>query len=288
MTALPPETPPAPPRADLVLRAGRRLLRPLVRLLIGAGITFPVFADMLRRLYVDVAMREALKDAPARTDSRISLITGIHRKELRALRERPEQRDAVPLALSRGSLIVARWLAEPLTIDAHGQPLALPRIAEHGLPSFDALVSSVTTDVRPRTVLDDFVAQGVAAVGVDGLIRLNMAAFVPQPGDVMQMFYFGRNLADHVAAACANVSSAGAAPFLDRSVHYDGLSEAQAAALEAYAREKAQLLLLDVNRTALAMLDSGEARAPGALRRVNLGVYLFKCDDLPPDPGQPT
>ena len=154
--------------------------------------------------------------------------------------------------------------------------------------------SSIGSDVEVEIFVDlvDGIALGEFGDPVsnarDGLIRLNMAAFVPQPGDVMQMFYFGRNLADHVAAACANVSSAGAAPFLDRSVHYDGLSEAQAAALEAYAREKAQLLLLDVNRTALAMLDSGEARAPGALRRVNLGVYLFKCDDLPPDPGQPT
>jgi hypothetical protein len=59
------------------------------------------------------------------------------------------------------------------------------------------------------------------------------------------------------------------------------------------AREKAQALLIDVNRAALAMLDAAEADAkldaaatPQApLRRVNLGIYLFSGDDLPDNPG---
>jgi hypothetical protein len=51
------------------------------------------------------------------------------------------------------------------------------------------------------------------------------------------VFYFARNLHDRVAVA--NIGAAGVVPFLDRSVHYDGLAPAQAAALEAYARAAA-------------------------------------------------
>ena len=82
---------PAPPTpATLLLDATARLLRPLVRLLIRSGVVCPTVMDVLRGLYVDVA-REMLPDPRARTDSRISLLTGVHRKELRRHRtEGPE------------------------------------------------------------------------------------------------------------------------------------------------------------------------------------------------------
>ena len=71
---------------DMLLRPVRRLLRPLVRLLIKRGVTFPALADVLRSLYVEVAAHELLTEPRARTDSRISLLTGVHRKEIRRWR----------------------------------------------------------------------------------------------------------------------------------------------------------------------------------------------------------
>jgi hypothetical protein len=277
--------PRAAPRAESLQRPLRRLLRPLVRLLIAHGVTFPVLADLLRGLYVEVAMGDDPTGPRARTDSRISLVTGIHRKEIRRLREMPQDTAAMPETLSRTSLIIARWLGTGLTTEPDGQPRRLPRTAEAGEPSFDSLVAAVTTDIRPRAVLDDFVAQGLVTIAPGGLIELNIAAFLPRPGDEQQLFYFGRNLADHIAAASANVGAAGAAPYFDRSVHYDGLTAAQSDALEHAARAQAQRLLLDINRMALAMLD-GEIPAPDGLplRRINLGVYLFTAPDTDDGP----
>jgi len=92
------------------------------------------------------------------------------------------------------------------------------------------------------------------------------------------MFYFSRNLHDHAAAAAANISATDTAPFLDRSVHYDGMTEAQAAELEAFAREEATKLLLEVNRRAAAMVDANAASSPAG-HRVNFGVYIFTDQD---------
>ena len=63
-----------------------RLLRPLVRLLIRSGITFPVATELLRELYVNVAENDFGLPDKEQTDSRVSLLTGIHRKEVRRLR----------------------------------------------------------------------------------------------------------------------------------------------------------------------------------------------------------
>lgn len=287
-----PSGPPRPPSPELLLKALARLLRPLVRLLIRGGVTFPVLADLLRGLYVDVARRDLLADPKARTDSRVSLLTGVHRKEIRRQRT-PDAAQAEPAAVTRTSEIIARWLGAPAYTDpATRRPLLLPRAGAD--PSFEGLVASVTRDVRPRAVLDDLLDQGAVSLEADGRVRLSAEAFVPRPGGDEQLFYFARNLHDHLAAASANVLAAGGgpAPFIDRSVHYDGLTAEAAARLDAYAREAAQRLLLDVNRLALELVEAQEVgetqrTAPGSTptQRVNLGVYLYAEDDPAADAG---
>ncbi|WP_043832587.1 DUF6502 family protein [Muricoccus aerilatus] len=267
-----PQPVPAPPPAEALLRPLRRLLRPLVRLLIRAGLTFPVVADLLRGLYVEVAAGLA-EDARARTDSRLSLLTGVHRKELRRLREAPIPLEEVPSVITVGSQIAGRWLGLPAYTDEEGHPLPLTRAA------FDTLVTSVTTDLRPRTVLDNWVEAGLVTVEEDERVRLNRSAYLPNRHIEGQLFYFARNLHDHLAAAAANISAAGDPPFLDRSLHYDRLRPEAAARLEAAGREGAQRLLLDLNRLALSLLEEGEAEPGTPTRRVNLGIYLYLEDE---------
>jgi hypothetical protein len=276
---------PYPPPEQLIAPL-RHLLRPLVRLLLRSGITFPVLADLLRSLYVDVAIHDLLLDRRSRTDSRITLLTGVHRKEVRHLRQQPAATTETPAVVTLSSHIIARWLGSPSYTDASGKPLPLLRTARSAdMPSFEALVTSVTTDVRPRTVLDDWLTQGLVTVDAEDRVQLDVAAFVPRPGREEQLFYFARNLHDHIAAASDNILAAGSAPFLDRSVHYDGLTAASATRLEAAAREAAQRLLVEVNRLALELVEAQDAQAGVAgdagepIRRVNLGVYLFLEQD---------
>ena len=82
-----PPPPTLAPRPEALLGPLRRLMRPLIRLLIRSGVGFPAFAELARGLYVEVAGQDLLADPTERTDSRISLMTGVHRKELRRLRE---------------------------------------------------------------------------------------------------------------------------------------------------------------------------------------------------------
>lgn len=265
-------------------------MRPLVRLLMRAGVTFPVLSETLRTLYVEVAVSDLLTGPKARTDSRVSLITGVHRKEIRRLRELPHDVDPIPPAVTLGTQIVARWLGVSAYIDPNGQPLPLPRLADPGGgPSFEALVASVTTDVRPRAVLDEWLSQGLVTVDDTDKVRLRDAAFIPRGGGQEQMFYFARNLHDHIAAASANVSAGGPAPFVDRAVHYDGLDPRTAADLEQVAREAAQRVLLDVNRAAMTMADAMPAPADTApfRSRVNFGVYVYRDDDAAEEPPEP-
>lgn len=270
---MPDPTPPAPDAARLQMPLAR-LLRPLVRLFVRCGITFPALCNLLRELYVNVAEYDFALPGKQQTDSRVSLLTGIHRKEVARLRGAGAPVSVVPAAISRTSRIMARWLSAPEFTDADGQPLPLVRIAEAGKDqpaSFEALVVSVTRDVRPRAVLDEWVDRGLVKVDDADRVVLTEAAFVPSGGSDQQLYYFGRNLHDHVAAAVANVL--GEDPrFMERAVHYDGLSGELAASLEARSHELAMDALRTANREANLACESDS----GGRWRWNFGVYVYR------------
>jgi len=274
----------APPPAPL-LKAARRVLRPLVRMMMRSGITYPVLADVLRTLFVEVASTELLTTARSRTDSRISLMTGVHRKEIRRLREVPMDNDAPPAIVTISSQVIARWLGTPAYQDASHRPIPLPRLAgPAGGPSFEGLLESVTTDIRPRSLLDGWLEQGIVTLDANDRVHLNTDAFIPRAGGEEQMFYFGRNLHDHVAAAVANIGTSNAAPYFDRSLHYDGMTPEAAARLIAFARDGGMRALVEANQLAASLTD-GDIPPPAenqlTRKRVNFGVYVYSEDEAP-------
>ena len=247
-----------------------RLLRPLVRLCIRSGMTFPALAQLLRELFVNVAEHDFALEGKDQTDSRVSLLTGIHRKEVARLRGAGAPVHETPAALSLTSAVIARWLAAPEFTDARGEPLALPRTAEGDAPSFEQLVASVTKDVRPRAVLDEWVDRKLVTINAADEIELVEAAFVPSGADDSKWHYLGRNLHDHIAAAAENVS--GPAPrFLERAVHYNNISPKLAKRLEARSRELAMDALKTANREAHRAL----AKDKGGDARWNFGIYIY-------------
>ena len=265
-----------PPEAARLQTPIARLLRPLVRLFIRCGLTFPALSDLLRELYVNVAEYDFALDGKEQTDSRVSLLTGVHRKEVRRLRGAGAPVRLVPASVSRSSMILARWIAAPEFTDSAGAPRSLRRAGAPGDgPTYEDLVESVTRDVRPRAVLDEWLDRGMVAVDEDGRIRLEEAAFAPRPGDDRQLYYFGRNLHDHVAAAVENILSA-EPPFFERAVHYEGVSRDMAEAMLALSRRVASDALQTVNRAAQAAY----AADAGGAWRWNFGVYLYGEDEV--------
>lgn len=258
-----------------LVRAVKRVLRPLIRLLLSQGLTYPWLSDLLKEIYVEVADRDFRLDNKRQTDSRVSLLTGVHRKDVKRLREAvASAREITPPAVSLGAQLVARWVTDPDYLDEEGSPIPLARHASQGGPrSFEALVVSVSKDIRARAVLDEWLRLGVARLDASDNVILNVDAFVPAQGYDEKVFYFGQNVHDHIAAAAANVAG-GQPPFLERSVHYDTLTPDAVRELVALSERLGMQALKGVNRRA-AQLAERDAVDPAADQRVNFGVYLY-------------
>ena len=279
-------TPPPP-----LVRALRRVLRPLVRLMMAQGITYPYLTELLKSIFVDVAEAEFRLDSKPPTDSRISVMTGVHRKDVSRLRtELKKTTDGIPDVVSLGAQLVALWLGTPRYLDDDGKPLPLPRFAsDGGEQSFEALVTSVNSDIRSRVVLDEWLRLGVAHLDDSNRVCLNTSAFVPSAGFDEKAFYLGHNLHDHAAAAASNLLGL-QPPFLERSVQYDALSPESIAQLSAQTREAGMKALLDINQAALE-LEQQDAQRQVARQRMTFGVYFYTEPAAPVDtttaPGTP-
>ena len=256
---------------DSLLKALKRALRPLVRLALAKGVGFPQLAELMKELYVDVAARDFPVPGKAQTDSRLSLLTGIHRKDIKRLRELPADEERLPESIGLGMRLVNAWNSPPFA-DADGQPKPLARLASRGGDlSFDALVASVSKDIRARAVLDEWLRLGVVAVDEAQNVILASDAFVPHQGFAEKAFYFGHNLHDHVAAAASNLAG-DRPPFLERSVHYAKVPADLVAALGKDAETGGMRLLKSLNRK-VQQAPATEAGAP--LQRFTFGVYFY-------------
>ena len=258
-----------------MLSALRRVMRPLVRLMLRKGMTYTMITDVLKEVFVDVAHREFRLDGKVPTDSRISLLTGVHRKDVRRLRsERDTSTAELPENITLGAQLVNVWTTNPPFCSEAGQALALPRLASIGGEcSFDALVAKISTDIRGRVVLDEWLRLGIVRLDDQDYVHLEAQAFVPQKGFEEKAAYFGHNLHDHACAAVHNLSGEGL-PFFERSVHYDALTTASVDTLRDAVSQDGMQTLLAFSRLA-AELENTDVPKHEERQRITVGLYFY-------------
>lgn len=275
---------PGQPPAALVT-ALRKLLRPLVRLLLARQITYPYLINLLKSVYVEVADQEFQAGSKRQTDSRITLLTGVHRKDVKRLRTEEEDATRAPRTVSAGAQIIGVWLGSPEFVDERGVPLPLPlrsSVRPSNGKTFDDLVEIVCRqDIRPRVILDEWLHLGIASLDEDNRVTLHTGAFTPDKGFDEKAFFFGKNIHDHMSAGAHNLL--GLSPsYFDRSVYYDKLSLESIRTLSDLARQTGMHALTTMNRAALQLQKRDEA-GPDKNHRMNFGVFHFDAK-LPASP----
>jgi len=274
-----------PPRS--LTAAVRRLLRPLVKLLLHYSVQYPALAGLLKLTYVEVAAAIPV-EGKAQTDSRVSLLTGIHRLDVKRLRnEIVSGNEAPPMSVSIGAQIVARWTARVEYLDNTGHPLPLHRLASAGgFMSFESLVRSVSKDIRPRVVLDEWLRLGVAQIDNLDRVILVTDAFAPRQGLDEKLFYLGKNVHDHLDACTHNLTRPDAPPLLERSVYYDHLSKDSTLILLAYARQLSSQVMQAFSQKAMELQARDQLDAT-AHHQVAYGQYFNQANEQEEPGAQP-
>jgi hypothetical protein len=264
--------------APALVNAVKRVLRPLVGLLLDNGLTYTWLTRILKSIYIDVAVEEFGLPGKEQTDSRITLLTGVHRKDVRRMRNEAEDNDGPPASIFIGARLVSIWTSEERFLDGDGFPAPLSRLASQGDDSsFEELVTLVSKDIRPRAFLDEWLRLGAVEIDDEDRVCLKIDAFIPARGFEEKAYYLGKNIHDHLSAARVNVSSDDP-PFLERSVYYDELSQESVKKLVTISEKEAMKMLQTVNREA-RKLQRKDKDKKHVGKRMNFGVYFFDEED---------
>ncbi|MEM8773685.1 MAG: DUF6502 family protein [Pseudomonadota bacterium] len=257
-----------------MLQVLKGLLRPLVRLLISRGVSAPALYRVLKSVYVEVAHKDFRIDDMPPTDSRVSMITGVHRRDVKSiLSDEDESWESARSKTVTFATVLGQWIARPDYQDENGRPRPLLRTGEDGV-DFESLVQDVSRDIRPRTILDELFRQGLVTEGEDGLLSVNEGALAGPASEEHKMVFFATNVGDHLAAATENLLSE-EPPYFERAVFYSHLSPTSVDAIEARAREMAQSLLEDLNSESSA-LQVEDKESSGQKERYRFGVYFYR------------
>lgn len=265
--------PPGSTQADRILRDALAALTPFVRVLVANGIAYPQFSQALKRVFLEAARQELRADGARETDSALSLLSGVHRKDVRAISSgKPGPRTNA--AFSTAAAVFTRWSTQADWLDSDGHPAVLPLRRRDEGPSFEALAQACSKDVHPRAVLDELIRLGIAELDGEA-VRPLTHAFIPL--DVERAYFYFANAQDHLAAGASNLrAEAGSTPFLDHAVYADELSRESVEELQRLTRELWAVAFQQA-ATAATRLCGEDAARPAAERgqRMRFGAYFF-------------
>lgn len=266
---------------DSLLPEAMAIVQPLVTWLIRSGVGHNEFAAALKPVFLAQAQEELAKQNKKPTDSAVSLLSGLHRKDVRAFREKAT--DTLAQVQANGSAwgkpnaanqVATRWLS----LENHTEPLPMS-----GAPhSFETLSRSVSKDVHPRTILQELVRLGLAKED-DGRVHLLRDAFAPDASHKEARELFAGSVADHLQAGvhnlCAHPNDAQQPrKFLEQSVFADGLSPESVQQLNLLANELWAHVLKKAVEAATPLCEQ-DANHPTP-QRFRIGLFSFAAPEF--------
>jgi hypothetical protein len=267
----------------VVVQTCRVLLRPIASLLLKCGMTWREFADVSKGVFVAAASQDfGLKGRPTNV-SRVSILTGVSRKEVARVRSLLEQEtDPLPNKTTDATRLLSGWHQDPDFLQPDGTPRVLP--AEGEGASFATLWRRYGGDVPVTSMRKELQTVGAITVLPDGMLRVERRYFMPRRFDPEWILNAGSMIRDLGAGITHNLDvspeagSAGKGPgrrrFIGRATS-DAVDPAAMPEFEAFVEQTGQEYLERIDK----WLTEHQARAaPGAAprkMRLGLGVFLI-------------
>ena len=254
-------------------------MRPVIRLMIRNGEPSDVMEELVRQTYVEVADKEFGLPNRKQSASRISLLTGIHRREVARLRDQLAYNDVPEIAgFNRVEAVIAAWIREPDYLTKRGEPRVL-RFTGKG--SFSELVERFGRDVTPRVVVDELTRVGTVEYTEKGGVKLLVHGYVPAPSSDEQIAVYGHQAEDFLSTLDINVTALTPEDrMFQRQVTYNRIPEDQVPAFEELSARLGQRVLEQLD----AWLKKRAARNGGKTVRLGLGVYQILGESHKEDP----
>jgi hypothetical protein len=248
----------------------------LVRILLRNGVSFHTFSDLAKWVYVDVARKEFGLRGRKQSVSRVSIITGLSRKEVTRVQliSAPEDRTSRE-RYNRAARVITAWRREHDFLDSEGKPEILP-ISGSGA-TFSELVKRYSGDVPVRAILDELIRIGAVNRLEDGRVCLLAHAYIPESSEADKLYILGTDVGHLISTIGHNLQHDPIGPLLQRKVAYDNLPDEVLPEFRKLSAKTGQTLLEKLDRW-LAQRDRDvNYTVEGTGRnRAGVGIYYFE------------
>lgn len=263
----------------VISRAIIKILHPLVRMLIRYNISHSEFAELARHAYVDVAFKHFTIPNRKKTYSRVSVITGLSRKEVVRLSSIEADDPATTRGpRNRAKRVVNGWLKDPGFLDADNKPRVLSLL--EGQHSFDELVKRYSGGTPARAVLDELIRVGTVTKLDKKTVKLNHYGYLPQSSDTDMVNVFSTHVSDLLNTCDFNLSrdKSELARF-QRQVTYVDVPQSLAQEFQTHSHERLLSLIVELNHWLATRNDALTAESEEPSCRLGVGAYFFKNAD---------
>jgi len=257
-----------------LISAVLRLMRPLVRVLLRNGMSYGEYAELVRKVYVEVAASDFAQPGQRQTGSRIAAITGLTRRQVKYLQGLDIADDEESLQRhNRAVRVISGWVHDNRFHDAQGRPADLPFDGED---SFRELVKTYSGDVTPFAMLSVLQAAG-SIDHCDGQVRLVRRTYVPDGAPPELVRILGEDTYELMSTIVHNIDAPASDKNFQRKVSYRRISRDTQRAFKALAARNSQRLLEKFDNWLAEQPDPPASEATDR-RRVTLGIYYFEED----------
>lgn len=259
-----------------LIAACRRLLQPLVRILLRYGMSYGEFSEVVKSVYVEIAREDFTPPGEKPTDSRVAILTGLTRKDVKRLREAGGE-PKTSSNVNRATRVLSGWYQDADFTGPDGQPI--PLILEGKLDSFTALVRRYSGDMPPKTMLEELQRVHAVERTDDGKIHVLSRAYLPDYDDPSGIHELGAALHDLAATIDHNLNpQRRGAHYFQRMVSNERVRARSLPVFRRIVGEHGQQLLETLDDWLNAHEVSGAAHKDKAVR-TGVGIYFFQDTD---------
>jgi hypothetical protein len=259
-------------RAQLIF-SFRKILKPMIRILLRAGVSYQEFREVLKGAYVEAAVRDGIRGHTGPlTRAMVSDYTEVPLADVNrfiddeSLLAPPEPTNAAVV-----SEVLFLWCTDPEYIGPYGLPLELD-LEETPGKNLSTLIFRADPSANPKAVLRDMVEwEVVKPVGPKHYRATARTMVFTDVLTPQALEYFGSAITDLANTILHNIRAEPGHKRLQRSVIEDELPEHALPEFESLLKDKVQKLLNDIDD----WISSNKVHWTEPGKRVTTGLTAF-------------
>lgn len=266
---------------EAALIAFRLALRPVVRLMLRSGIAWKQAADVLKQSFVEVAEQDYGVHGRVANASRVAILTGLNRREVRRIRDSIAAGTEPALTrMNSATRLLGGWHTDPEFQMPDGTPAALA-IAE-GTANFEDLCRRYAPDIPATAMLKELTRVGAVRSLENGAVLPAMRYYMPDPLDSDAILRAGDVIADLATTLEYNLQRdrpAGSTTRFEGRAWNADIPVAAEPSFRAFLEKEAQAMLERTDAWLAAHEQTRDLQRRN--RKLRLGIGIYQIEDIP-------